>query len=56
MNQFEKRKAKSTETVAKEITDKRSEMRASKETPVATPVTEPVYNQTGYDVYTDDGG
>jgi len=54
-SQFEKRKAKSTETVTKEIEDRRAEIRSRAE-PEVTPVVEPVYTQTGLDIYTTDGG
>jgi hypothetical protein len=52
-SQFEKRKVKTAETVAKEIQDKRSEIRASGATEVSE---EPVYDQMAYDIYTDNGG
>ena len=43
MNQYEKRKAKSVETLVKEAT-------------TVAPVTAPVYDQKALDVYTLDGG
>lgn len=54
-SQFEKRKAKSTEEISREIQDKRSEIRASREMPPVVMDT-PVYTQTGLDIYTPDGG
>src|SRR5580698_6443291 len=53
-SQFQKRKAKTPDAVSQEIQDKRAEIRASRESTVAAP--EPVYTQTGFDVFTDDGG
>jgi hypothetical protein len=43
MNQYEKRKAKSVDTLVKEAT-------------TVAPVTQPVYDQMAMDIYTDDGG
>lgn len=53
-SQFAKRKARSADVVSQEIQDKRAEIRASREAPVAS--AEPVYSQTGYDIFTTDGG
>lgn len=47
--QYEKRKAKTIEAVAKEIENKRDDIRAQA-------LEAPVYDQVGYDVYTPDGG
>ena len=52
MNQFEKRKAKSTEEVVKEITEKRAAIRSTEKDKAP----EPLYDQMAYDIYTDDGG
>lgn len=45
-SQFEKRQKKTPEAVAEEIKEKRSEIRAK---------AEPVYTQTGYDIFSPDG-
>lgn len=50
-SQFEKRKAKSVTDVAKEIEVKRDDMRSKTSLEEAA-----VYTQTGYDVFTSDGG
>lgn len=47
--QFEKRKTKSIEDVAKEIESKRDDIRAQA-------LEAPVYDQVGFDVFTPDGG
>lgn len=48
-SQFEKRKAKLAADVVKEIEHKRDDIRAKA-------AGEPVYTQTGYDIYSEDGG
>lgn len=48
---FEKRKVKTPEAVINEITKKRDAIREK-----GVEVDEPVYTQSGYDVYTLDGG
>src|SRR5271165_6256828 len=48
-SQYEKRKAKNADTVKAEIEAKREDIRADG-------LREPVYTNTGYDVYTPDGG
>lgn len=59
-SQFEKRKSKSTESVAQEIISKRSEKRASVDEPdmpiVVSEPEAPVYNQTGFDIFSSDNG
>ncbi len=46
-SQFEKRQKKTAETVIAEVTEKRADIRAK---------AEPTYTQTGYDIFTLDGG
>lgn len=55
---FEKRRAKSKEDVAKEIQERREQIRLKAEnpSPVVTEAAKPVYTQEGYDVYSPDGG
>lgn len=58
---YEKRQAKSAATVAKEIQERREQIRSKVVEPAAKAaeaeqVKEPVYTQMAYDVYTPDGG
>ncbi len=54
-SQFDKRKAKSIETVTAEIQDKREKIRSKPEETVSDKV-ETVYTQSAFDIFTPDGG